>query len=154
MYHWLPRNAVIVGLIRVNDRLRQLRSRFRRQAALPENANLPMLARWKSLARSGLPILLLTAPAPGASGANPRIGKFDYLAYILQLAGRDTRVDSRVVEGANHSFSNEVGKAAVPSLVTEWMSAFLPHPTGFAAGVATEAERTRADQEDGHPVLS
>jgi hypothetical protein len=52
----------------------------------------------------GTPVLLLTAPEPKATDTKARAGKFDYLQYILDLAGSRSRVDAKVVAGASPLF--------------------------------------------------
>jgi pimeloyl-ACP methyl ester carboxylesterase len=125
LFFWASRSRFGGALSNVYDHFRGIRLQFRGEA-LPENANIPLLKRWKELASGGLPILLLNAPAPKESVAKPRVGKFDYLQHILKLAGRRNRVDVRTVEDANHAFSNPLGKAAVRQQVEEWMSVLFP----------------------------
>jgi hypothetical protein len=71
--------------------------------ALPRNANFGLLSRWKEVASTGLPILFLKAPARKAQGTKPRAGEFDYLRYVLGLAGRNSKVVVELIEGTDHS---------------------------------------------------
>ena len=104
------------------DRFTDLRLYLRRNP-MPENANFPLLRCWKMVASTGLPILLLKAP-----GTKPRGEEFDYLKYILEQAGSNSRVVVKVVEGAGHTFSNRVGRAGVQQLVESWLNFYLPLP--------------------------
>jgi len=97
------------------DRFTDLRLYLRR--------NFPLLRCWKMVASTGLPILLLKAP-----GTKPRGEEFDYLKYILEQAGSNSRVVVKVVEGAGHTFSNRVGRAGVQQLVESWLNFYLPLP--------------------------
>ena len=125
VFYWTSRTRVGVAMSYVYDRLKKIWLHLRKNA-LPANANLPMLKHWKSVASAGLPILVLSAPALKATGAAPRVGKFDYLQHILRLAGSRNQVQMKVVEGANHSFSNPTGRAAVRQHVEDWMLTFFP----------------------------
>ena len=104
------------------DRFTDLRLYLRRNP-MPENANFPLLRCWKTVASTGLPILLLKAPA-----TKPRGEEFDYLKYILEQAGSNSRVAVKVVEGAGHTFSNRVGRAGVQQLIEGWLNFYLPLP--------------------------
>ncbi len=59
-----------------------------RGGELPENANYPLLRSWKKVASEGLPILILKGVERKAPGVKSRTGEFDYLGYVLRLAGR------------------------------------------------------------------
>ena len=125
LFFWSSRSRLGGALSNVYDHCKNIRLLLRKNAP-PENANLALLRRWKDVASAGLPILLLNAPAPKASATKPRVGKFDYLQHILKLAGRRNRVDVRIVENANHAFSNPLGRATVRQHVEEWMPVFFP----------------------------
>jgi pimeloyl-ACP methyl ester carboxylesterase len=105
-----------------HDRFTDLRLYLRRNP-MPENANFPLLRCWKLVGSTGLPILLLKAPA-----TKPRGEEFDYLKYILEQAGSNSRVVVKVVEGAGHTFSNRVGRAGVQQVVESWLNFYLPLP--------------------------
>jgi pimeloyl-ACP methyl ester carboxylesterase len=96
---------------------------YLRRNPMPENANFPLLRCWKTVASSGLPILLLKAPA-----TKPRGEEFDYLKYILEQAGSNSRVAVKVVEGAGHTFSNRAGRAGVQQLTESWLNLYFPLP--------------------------
>jgi pimeloyl-ACP methyl ester carboxylesterase len=104
------------------DRFTDVRLYLRRNP-MPENTNFPLLRCWKTVASSGLPILLLKAPT-----TKPRGEEFDYLRYILEQAGSNSRVVARVVEGAGHTFSNRVGRAGVRELTESWLNLYFPLP--------------------------
>jgi pimeloyl-ACP methyl ester carboxylesterase len=104
------------------ERFTDLRLYLRRNP-MPENANFSLLRCWKTVASAGLPILLLKAPA-----TKPRGEEFDYLKYILEQAGSNSRVAVKVVEGAGHTFSNRVGRAGVQQLIESWLNFYLPLP--------------------------
>jgi pimeloyl-ACP methyl ester carboxylesterase len=123
LFHWAAKSR-IGGLLRdVYGQFKKLRLQLHKNAP-PENANFPLLKRWKHIASTGLPILLLNVPQ--ASDNKPRAGKFDYIQHILDLAGSRSRVEVRVVPGANHTFSNPIGKSAIREHVAEWMPKFFP----------------------------
>ena len=125
LFYWATGSRIGGVLISLNDKLKSIRLRLRRNAP-PENANFPLLKRWKTLTAAGLPVLLLNAPEPKATATKVREGRFDYLAYILKLAGSRGKVELRIVEGANHTFSNPVGKAAIRQHVSQWMATAFP----------------------------
>jgi pimeloyl-ACP methyl ester carboxylesterase len=99
---------------------------FLRGKALPENANVPLLRVWKGLASSGLPMLILQAPVRKAPVIKPRVGEFDYLKYLLSSSGRNWRVDAELIDGANHSFSDSLGRTAVRRQTERWLTACFP----------------------------
>jgi pimeloyl-ACP methyl ester carboxylesterase len=125
LFYWSSRSRLGGVLSKVYAHFKSISLLIHRNA-LPENANVPLLKCWEDLASGGMPILLLNASAPQASAAKPRVGKFDYLQHILKLAGRRNRLEVRVVENANHAFSNPSGRAAVCQHVQEWMPIFFP----------------------------
>jgi pimeloyl-ACP methyl ester carboxylesterase len=102
------------------DRFTDLRLYLRRNP-MPENANFPLLRSWKTVAGSGMPILLLKAPT-----TKPRGEEFDYVRYLLEQAGSNSRVIVRVVEGAGHTFSNRTGRAAVREATAGWLDLYFP----------------------------
>ena len=102
------------------DRFTDLRLYLRRNP-MPENANFPLLRSWRTVARSGMPILLLKAPT-----TKPRGEEFDYVRYLLEQAGSNSRVIVRVVEGAGHTFSNRTGRAAVREAIAGWLGLYFP----------------------------
>jgi pimeloyl-ACP methyl ester carboxylesterase len=106
----------------------QLRKFYRslRGSRPPSNANFELLRCWKVVASTGLPILLLKAPARKAFGAKPRAGEFDYLQYVLKLAGRRSQVTVKFVEGTDHSFANKVGRSAIRKYTENWIKVHFP----------------------------
>jgi pimeloyl-ACP methyl ester carboxylesterase len=125
LFHWTTRSRFGGFLSNLYDQFKNIRLLLRRNAP-PENANLPLLKRWKDLASAGMPVLLLNAPEPKASVAKPRAGKFDYPRHLLKLAGSRSRVDFRVLENTNHVFSNPAGRISVRQHVEEWMPTCFP----------------------------
>ncbi len=112
-------------LSNVYDRLRSIR-RYLKTNAPPQNANVPLLACWKKLAATGLPILLCKAPSRKATGTKPRVGEFDYLQHVLQLAGSRSKVAVELIEGTDHSFANRAGRLAVCQRTEAWLHSNLP----------------------------
>jgi pimeloyl-ACP methyl ester carboxylesterase len=90
--------------------------------APPRNANFPLLSRWKEVASTGLPILIIKAPSRKATGTGPKAGEFDYLKHVLNLAGRKSKVLVRLVEGTDHSFANRMGRLGVQQYIEQWLS--------------------------------
>ncbi len=126
---WAASNRLGGVLSNLFDCLKALRLRLRlrlRRSELPGNANFPLLDRWKSLASAGLPILVLKAPSPKASGSKPRLGDFDYLSHVIHLGGTHSRIDLRAIEGAGHSFADRTGRAAVRNLTEAWLGEHFP----------------------------
>ncbi len=122
---WASSNRLGGILSNLFDRLKELRLRLRR-SEFPGNANFALLKHWSSLASAGLPILVLKAPAPKACGAKPRLGEFDYLAYLMSLAGSRSRIDLQVIEGASHSFADPIGRPAVLRFSEDWLRKHFP----------------------------
>jgi pimeloyl-ACP methyl ester carboxylesterase len=122
---WARRSAVGGLLSNIYDRARKLLLTLRGSQP-PGNANTELLACWKLLAATGVPILLLKAPGIKAQGAKPRLGEFDYIDYVVKLAGRKSRVTAEFVEGADHSFADRAGRAAVQLHIDQWLAAHFP----------------------------
>lgn len=87
----------------------------------PSNANFSLLNCWKKVAVSGTPILLLKA-----QHTKLKIGDFDYLSYIIELAGPKGQVVVNVIEGTGHSFANRAGLDAVRQHTESWLNAYFP----------------------------
>lgn len=119
------RSRPVRSLGRAFDRLKAI-SPFFRRTALPENANRNLLRCWKEVASGGLPILLLMEPGQNATGAKPKLGEFDYIQHILDIAGRRGRVVVDCADGADHSFANCLGRASVRRLTEQWLSSNFP----------------------------
>jgi pimeloyl-ACP methyl ester carboxylesterase len=122
---WARRSRTGRFLSNVYDRARNLLL-FVRGRALPGNANSRLLVRWKEVATAGLPILLLNAPGIKAQGAKPRVGQFDYIDHVVEMAGRKSRVLVEFVEGADHSFANIEGREAVQRHIESWLVSHFP----------------------------
>jgi len=154
LFHWTTKSRIGGMLSNAYDQVKKLRMQLRRNAP-PENANFPLLKRWKQIASVGLPILLLTAPEPKASDNKPRTGKFDYIHHVLDLAGSRSRVEARVVTGANHTFSNPVGKSAIREHVAEWMPKFFPFERSVKAGQTVTQDAHLRDETEfsNHPSI-
>jgi pimeloyl-ACP methyl ester carboxylesterase len=134
---WARRSKVGRLLSNVYDLVKKLKLLVRGSQP-PGNANLPLLAHWKKLATSGLPILLLRAPGIKAQGSKPRVGEFDYIEHILKLAGRKSKVTAEFVEGADHSFANFEGRIAVDRHIEGWLATHFPlHSKRDSQAVAT-----------------
>jgi pimeloyl-ACP methyl ester carboxylesterase len=130
---WAARSALGGCLSDLYDRVKHNRLRLQGHS-LPKNANRTLLSRWRKVASSGLPILLLKAPETKASGAKPRVGEFDYLKYVLELAGRKNQLVVEVIEGADHPFANGPGRTGVRQQAGAWIAAQFPlHDPGESA---------------------
>lgn len=92
----------------------------------PDNANIPLLRCWKEIASTGMPIAILKRPERKTSSDNSKLREFDYLKYILKLAGRRSRVAVKLVEGTNHSFANRLGRTTVLQHTEQWLDDYFP----------------------------
>jgi len=131
---WARRSKFGGVLSNVYDLVRDFRLLFLRDKP-PGNANFPLLGLWKQVASTGLPVLFLKAPGLKASGTKPRTGEFDYLKYVLRLAGRKSRVAVQFIAGTDHSFANRAGRAAVHEHLEKWLTGHFPLPGSQVAGV-------------------
>jgi pimeloyl-ACP methyl ester carboxylesterase len=122
---WALKNRLGAALSDIYDRLRDIVLILRRNR-LPRNANFALLNHWREVAVTGLPILLLKAPARKASGTKPRVGEFDYLNHVLSLAGRNGNVVVELIQGTDHSFANVAGRGAVRRHIERWLASYLP----------------------------
>jgi len=104
------------SVLAIHDRLKAAWVSFLGSAP-PENANFPLLRCWKDLDSKGLPMLVFVAP-----GTKHRGGEFDYLTYLQKKTGRRSQVEIKVIEGAGHTFSNSVGRAAVRRDSVDWLN--------------------------------
>jgi pimeloyl-ACP methyl ester carboxylesterase len=143
LFHWSTKSRIGGLLSNGYDQYKKLSMKLRKNAP-PKNANSALLKRWKSVAGAGMPILLLSVPEPKATDNQVRAGKFDYRKHILSVAGTRSRVDARIVMGANHTFSNPLGKAAIREHVAEWMQKVFP--SGCSA-MQTSLENGRLDDD-------
>jgi pimeloyl-ACP methyl ester carboxylesterase len=121
---WAANNRLGGILSDLYDRLKELRLRVRR-TDLPGNANFPLIKRWKGLASTGLPILILKIPAGKASDGKPRLGEFDYISYVAGIGGSRRRVDIKVIEGTTHSFADRAGRLAVLRHTDSWLGEYF-----------------------------
>jgi pimeloyl-ACP methyl ester carboxylesterase len=94
--------------------------------AYPENANVPLLRSWKEVTAAGLPVLILKVPEQKPSGIRAEAGGFDYFRYVIGLAGRRGQVSAESIVGANHTFSNRVGREAVRQHTEDWLATYFP----------------------------
>jgi pimeloyl-ACP methyl ester carboxylesterase len=117
---WAMRSSFGGSLSRVYDRLRKVRLALR-GGELPQNANKNLLHCWKKLASNGIPILFFKAPARMATGTKPRPGEFDYLSYVLGVAGPNSQVQVKFVEDTDHSFANRTGRTTVARDIKQWL---------------------------------
>ena len=122
---WAMRSKTGRILSNLYDRTKKIRLLVRRNAP-PRNANLPLLNRWREVASTGLPILIIKAPSRKATGTGPRVGEFDYLKHVLNLAGRKSQVIVELVEGTDHSFANRMGRVGVQQYIEKWLGNYLP----------------------------
>lgn len=141
---WARRSKAGRRLSNIYDRARDLLL-FVRGSTPPGNANTRLLASWKQVAASGLPILLLRAPGIKAQGSKPRVGQFDYIDHVVELAGRKSRVSVEFVEGADHSFANRSGREAVQQHIETWLGSRFP--LGDFKRAAKTASRLCAGEE-------
>jgi pimeloyl-ACP methyl ester carboxylesterase len=125
---WAARNRLGGLLSNLFDCLKDIKLRLRSNE-IPSNANFSLLKRWHSVASVGLPILILKAPGLKASGGNPRLGEFDYISYAVRRGGSLSRVEVQVIEGADHSFADRVGRVAVRQYAESWLRKFFPLTT-------------------------
>jgi pimeloyl-ACP methyl ester carboxylesterase len=123
--HWARRSRVGRLASDTYDRVRSFSS-FLHGNAPPANANARLLAGWKQLATAGMPILLLKAPGIKAQGSKPRLGEFNYIDHVVNLAGRKKSIAVEFVENADHSFANRKGREAVEQHIAGWLAANFP----------------------------
>ncbi|MGC1871375.1 MAG: alpha/beta fold hydrolase [Acidobacteriaceae bacterium] len=117
----------------------------------PKNANFPLLRCWKKLASTSLPILILRAPGRKSSSLKPKVGEFDYLEHILGLVGPRNEVVVSLMDGANHSFANRVGRAAVRQHVEQWLNMYFsltPCDDSEACVLPSETSNSEKDFAD------
>jgi pimeloyl-ACP methyl ester carboxylesterase len=122
---WALQSRIGGVLSNIYDRVRDVLLLLRKNAP-PGNANFGLLSRWKEVASTGLPILFIKAPARKAAGTKPRAGEFDYLKYVLGLAGRNSKVVVELIQGTDHSFANRQGRAAVRQHTERWLASYFP----------------------------
>jgi pimeloyl-ACP methyl ester carboxylesterase len=117
-----------------------------RGRGLPRNANFALLRCWKKLASTGMPILFLKGPDRQTSSTKPRAGEFDYLSYLLRVAGRRSQVVVKVTDGASNAFANRQGRAAVQQHTERWLNTHFPlikHHESVESTSGSECDETR-----------
>ena len=80
--------------------------------------------------------MYLKAPDLKAPGVAPRVGEFDYLQHILDLAGPRSRVVVQLIEGTDHSFANRLGRTSVLTYTEKWLRSCFPLPQSNGAAVS------------------
>jgi pimeloyl-ACP methyl ester carboxylesterase len=140
--NWALKSRIGRAVSNIYDRVRDALLILRRNA-LPRNANFGLLSRWKDVASAGLPILFLKAPARKAPGTKPRVGEFDYLKYVLGLAGRNSKVVVELIEGTDHSFANRLGRAAVGRHIERWLTSYFPLREVAVTVLRSEADNSK-----------
>lgn len=129
---WAVKSKLGGRLSKVFDLMKAFRLRLR-TGKLPENANKGLLGYWKEVASTGLPILIVVPPDRKSTGLKPRLGEFDYIAHIVELAGKRGRITIDAADGADHSFSNRSGRAAVRKVTERWLNRTFPQQPAQAA---------------------
>lgn len=90
-----------------------------RSKQLPRNSNFPLLKRWNELNSAGLPMLVLES-------RRVRGGEFDYVRYNLERSDYKSRVSVKLIEGAYHTFTDDMGRAAVRQHTEIWLKTYFP----------------------------
>jgi pimeloyl-ACP methyl ester carboxylesterase len=122
---WALHNKFGKILSNIYDRLRKARLLLMRNAP-PQNANFALLSCWKQVASKGLPILIFKVPGRKTTGTKPRVGEFDYLKHVLEIAGSRSEVAVELIEGTDHSFANRAGRIAIRDKTETWLRSHLP----------------------------
>jgi pimeloyl-ACP methyl ester carboxylesterase len=123
---WARRTKLGEVLRAIYARMREAPKKLR-SGALPPNANVTLVAGWKKVLSSGLPILVLKAPQPTTLGSSKlRSGSFDYLAHVTSFAVRSDQVTTRTIDETDHSFANQLGRAAVQGFTEAWLREYFP----------------------------
>ncbi len=122
---WARRSRIGEALSDIYDRWRKSLLLVRGESP-PGSANFRLLNCWKQVATTGMPVLMLKAPGLKAAGTKPRVGQFDYLKHVMELAGNKSKVTIKLIEGTDHSFANRVGRAAVRQQIGIWLERYFP----------------------------
>jgi hypothetical protein len=129
MVDWARRSKVGEVLRATYVRIREARKK-QDNGTLPGNANVRLVAHWKKIVSSGLPILVFKSGEPAALGSGKlRAGSFDYLKHITSFAGDRSRLSIATIEGTTHSFADHVGRAAIREQAEAWLNENFPGPT-------------------------
>jgi pimeloyl-ACP methyl ester carboxylesterase len=129
LVHWARRSPLGAFIRAAYDRLREFPG-ARRTDALPADANVAFVARWKKVVSTGVPILILKSPHAAALGSSKlRSGGFDYLAYITSFAVRSDQFTIETLHETDHSFANRLGRLAVQRHTEAWLDQYFPIPT-------------------------
>jgi pimeloyl-ACP methyl ester carboxylesterase len=122
---WAERSRLggaLSGLFRAAKQALQIAGR----RTLPANANVPLLQCWIRLCYRGVPILVLQAPARHARAKSNAPGHFDYMQYAIDVAGAACKLELRMIEQANHSFSNSAGRYSASRAIQNWLFCHFP----------------------------
>jgi pimeloyl-ACP methyl ester carboxylesterase len=125
LVRWASKSTSGRILSNIYDRLKGLRQSLR-GGAPPANANHALLKRWREVTARRMPILLLKAPGRKTSGTKPRVGEFDYLKHVMELADRRSEVVVQFIDGTDHSFANRIGRVAVRQFSEHLLSTHFP----------------------------
>ena len=140
LHTWILRCHLDGLLTSLYDHVKETLLLLRGKAA-PSNANLPLLRCWKKLTSTGVPILILKASGRKTASTKTRMGEFDYVEYVVELAARKSHITVQVAEGAHHSFANRVGRAAVRQHTEEWLSTHFPITNREASSVHSAPQK-------------
>jgi pimeloyl-ACP methyl ester carboxylesterase len=121
---WARRSRFGEVLRAFYERVREARKRFG-QGPLPGNANFGLIARWKKVLSSGMPILVFKS-SERLGSSKLRAGAFDYLAHLTSLAMHSEQLTIKTIEDTDHSFANRSGRAAVRSYAEMWLGQHFP----------------------------
>lgn len=118
--HWVTRSQIGGALSSAYRQVKRVRAGLPWNR-LPENANIPFLRSWTHVASAGTPMLVLNARGPSRSPE-----EFDYLGYLSSRADRRSRVEVKFIEGADHSFGDAIGRAAVRQYTEQFLANYFP----------------------------
>jgi pimeloyl-ACP methyl ester carboxylesterase len=116
----VPPGGMRRALRTVADKIRAVRE-LHLPKQMPSNANLPLLDCWRKAASKGLAVLVINAATTRPKGEN-----FNYIDYIRKWNVSEGQTMVKVVQGADHTFSNRRGLVAVRQHTEEWLGANFP----------------------------
>jgi pimeloyl-ACP methyl ester carboxylesterase len=120
--HWVRKNRAGVLLRATYDRLREVPIAIRERFSSRESG-LDFIFRWKSVASTGMPILVFRAPRPQALGGDkPNPSSVDYLDHLSSLTRGRSRLTIHEIEGSDHSFANLNGRTKVLAYSESWLN--------------------------------